>query len=306
MDKRLRRGAPRARLGSVDVVVRRDALADAGLSRSTVRARLRSGRWQLVTPTVIARHNGPLTPDQQRRAAVLTAGPKAMLATWTALEVHGLRGWARPEIHVLIARGTSVPSFGSLSVTVHCSRRLAERASLRRGLPVAPIARSAVDAAAWSATDRAACGVLAAVVQQRLARPTDLRAAATACLRLRRRRLLLAVVDDIEGGAQALSELDFLRFCERHRFPRPVMQEVRRDEHGRARYLDACFLSASGRPVRVEVDGSVHLAAETYWADMRRDNDLVLSEEPVLRFPSFAIRIDDPEAVDQLRRALVS
>lgn len=287
-------------------VVRVADLAALGLTRSAVRAQLTARRWQRPTSTVLVQHNGPLTQRQRCEVALLTAGPRAVLAAWTALAVHGLRGWEREEIHLLVPHGTRPPSFGGLHVIVHESRYLPTRPSRRGGLPLTSVARSAVDAASWSATDRAACALLAAAVQQRLTRPSDLRAALQAPARRPRGLLLQGVVADIAGGAQALSELDFLRFCRLHRLPKPVQQQVRRDRGGRRRYLDVVFAAASGRLVRVEIDGSIHLQGRTYWDDMRRGNDLVLGHTPVLRFPSWVVRADDAEALDQLRRALAA
>jgi len=79
--------------------------------------------------------------------------------------------------------------------------------------------------------------------------------AALACAgRVRHKRMLVALCRDLVGGAQALSEVEFLAFCRRHGLPRPELQ-VRLDTAGRRRYLDAMFRLTSGRVVRVEIDG---------------------------------------------------
>ena len=84
------------------------------------------------------------------------------------------------------------------------------------------MARSLVDAAAWMPTDRGAMGILAAGVQQRLARVDDLGQVVVRIEKLRRRALMTGVLVDIAGGAQALSELDFTRqVVRRHRLPEP-------------------------------------------------------------------------------------
>ena len=101
-----------------------------------------------------------------------------------------------------------------------------------------------------------------------------------------------------------MSEMDFLRFCRRHSFPRPVLQVIRLDERGRRRYLDATLKTPAGTLVRVEIDGALHLVVQTYWNDMWRSNDLAIGRELALRFPSYVIHADDPDAVAQLRRAL--
>jgi hypothetical protein len=109
---------------------------------------------------------------------------------------------------------------------------------------------------------------------------------------------------DIAGGAQAVSEIDFLRFCRRNGFPRPLLQVVRRDSAGRRRYLDATLKGPTGRIVRVEIDGALHLLVRRYWDDMSRGNELSIAGELLLRFPSFVIHDDDSNAVAQLARAL--
>jgi hypothetical protein len=84
------------------------------------------------------------------------------------------------------------------------------------------IARSLVDAAAWMPADRGAMAVLAAGVQQRLVRVDDLRQVVARIETLRRRTLMTGILDDITGGAQALSELDFTRQVVRaYRLPEP-------------------------------------------------------------------------------------
>jgi hypothetical protein len=155
----------------------------------------------------------------------------------------------------------------------------------------------------WSRSPRTACGALAAGVQQRLTTAERLRSALEPAGRVQHRKLLLAVLADIEGGAQAVSELDFLRFCRRHGLPRPQLQ-VRVDTGGRRRYLDATFVRKDGRLVGVEIDGAAHLVVATYWQDMRRLNDLVIDGRRILRFASAAIHADDADAVHQLRTAL--
>lgn len=73
------------------------------------------------------------------------------------------------------------------------------------------MARLLVDAAAWMPTDRSAAAILAAGVQQRLVRVEDLRQMVDRIETLRRRGLMTGLLAVIVGGAEALSELDFIR-----------------------------------------------------------------------------------------------
>jgi hypothetical protein len=166
-------------------------------------------------------------------------------------------------------------------------------------------AAAAVIAAASFTSPRPACGLLAATVQQRLLRPDNLRTALTAASRTRHRRASLAAVDDIAMGAQALSEIDFVRLCRRNGLPEPTLQAVRIEPDGRRRYLDAEWRLADGRVVAVEVDGAIHLAPRRWFDDQLRQNELSLAGTLVLRYPSVVVREEERLVVAQLRRALL-
>ena len=163
------------------------------------------------------------------------------------------------------------------------------------------MARSLVDAAAWMGTVRGAQAVLAAGVQQRLVRMADLTEVVARHQRLPRRAIINHTLNDIAGGAQALSELDFTRMLRQHRLPEPDRQAQRPDSSGRRRWLDAVWEIAR---LIVEVDGIHHMDAAQYWADMDRDNDFTLGGYRVLRFPAFVVRYNPGYVAGKIRDAL--
>lgn len=134
-----------------------------------------------------------------------------------------------------------------------------------------------------------------------LARVGDLAAIVARNQRLPRRALIKVTLDDIAGGAQALSELGFTRLVRRHRLPEPDRQAERRDSRGRRRWLDAVWEAAR---LIVEVDGIHHLDALEYWADTERGNDLTLDGYRVLRFPAFIVRYHPGYVAGKIREAL--
>ena len=284
-------------------VVTRQQLCAAGLSRHAIDAQLAARRWRALSAAVILMHNGPLTRQQERAAAVLAAEGPVALAARTAAETDGLVGWETDVIHIVVPRGAKVNEISEIPLKVHESRRFSEADVISRFPPRVSIERAVIDAAVWSTSPRTACGIVAAAVQQRLTTAARLRDVLLSAGQVRHRRLLFAVLTDIDGGAQAVSEIDFLRWCRRHGLPRPTLQ-VRVDTRGRRRYLDAEFRRSDGRRIGVEIDGAVHLVVATYWHDMSRLNDLVIGGRRVLRFPSSVIYSDDPQAVEQLRLAL--
>jgi hypothetical protein len=122
--------------------------------------------------------------------------------------------------------------------------------------------------------------------------------------RVRHHAALKLAVADIAQGAEALSEIDFVGLCRRSGLPVPTLQAVRIDGSGRRRYVDAEWTSRSGRRVVAEVDGALHLAPRRWWNDQLRQNELMLTGDLVLRFPTVVLRHEEAVVANQLRRAL--
>jgi hypothetical protein len=167
------------------------------------------------------------------------------------------------------------------------------------------IAPALVVAAGTFVGPRPACGLLAAAVQQRLVTADRLRSALLASPRVRHRHSLLLAVDDIAQGAEALSEIDLGRVCRRYSLPEPVRQVVRSTRAGRRRYIDAEWITRSGRRLVVEVDGALHLAPRRWWDDQLRQNEIVLLGDLVLRFPSVVVRLEAGLVAEQVSRGLL-
>ena len=287
-----------------NAVATRRQLVDAGHSVATVRAQIDAGRWRSLNDRVVCLHNGPLTPLQRRWAVFLSAQSPAAMCGRTAMSMWGVTGHCDNAVHVLVRRGGRVLPVPEVEIVVHESRRFnPSDIAYGRSPQLTSLARATVDAAIWTRDARAAARVMVAPVQQRLELAANLVRELERAGRVRHRRVLISLCRDLVGGAQALSEVEFLSFCRRHGLPRPELQ-VRLDNAGRRRYLDATFRLAGHRVVRVEVDGGVHLTLTSRWLDTMKDNDATLAGELVLRFPSVALYLDDPRAVRQLRRAL--
>ena len=283
-------------------VLHRRQLRACGLTDAQTLARLRSKRWQASGPVAIVLHSGPLTAAQSRWAALLGAGARAVLGGRTALELAGLKSWESTAVQLLVPVGATPAVAGEADVEVHHTRRVEQR---RVGRPArSTVERAAIDAASWTPNPRSCAGLLAAVVQQRLTTAARLLEELESAGRIRHRRLMRLTLQDIEGGAHALSEIDFGRICRRHGVNITARQVVRVDGLGRRRYLDGVATGPDGRQVAYEVDGGLHLAVRSYWADMQRSNELVIAGQALLRFPSMVLRTDEPRVVDQLRRAL--
>lgn len=287
-------------LGEQDSVIGA-AQAQRLLSRAGVRHRVATGRWQRVHRSVFVAHSGSITAAQRRWITVLAIGEHAVLAGTTAAEIWGLRGYEDPAVHVLLPatrRLVQVPA----GIVVHRSTLLDARDVFPLGRPRRTrMARSLVDAGQWSRTDTRARAIISAAFQQRLVRLDDLDTVLDRLPRARRRRLIAETAADAAGGAHSLAEIDFLDLCRADGLPEPSRQSIRRDASGRRRYLDAYF---ERWHVHVEIDGGQHLDSRAAWADMRRQNDLWIAGDRVLRFPAWALRHDPATVLTQLRAAL--
>jgi len=135
-------------------------------------------------------------------------------------------------------------------------------------------------------------------VQQKLVRADAVRGFLLAERTLPRRALYASVAGDIAGGSHSLLEIDFVKLARRAGLPPPRRQAIRIDNSGRRRYLDADFDTFA-----VEVDGAVHLRPQTWWDDMARQNAIVLTGKPILRFASVAVRLSPDDVIAQLREA---
>jgi hypothetical protein len=293
-----------------DGVLSRAELSALGVHHKYVARQVDAQRWRTVGPKVVVLHRGPLTVRARRFVAVRNAGPYAALAAWTALEAWGLQRWERTAVHPVVPRGADPPGLpdGVGSIVVHESRRhQPDHVQLHNDLPVHSVVRAAIDCGAWSPTDRAACGLLAAVVQQRLTTGDRLLAGLDTVGQVRRLRLMRAAVADIGGGAQALSEMDFARLCRRYRLPEPARQAVRRDSRGRRRYLDVEWHLPGRRPLAVEVDGVGHMEVERWYDDLLRAAEVQASDgTSVVPLPALACRVEPDRVAALLRRLLAA
>jgi hypothetical protein len=285
------------------VISRRQALRY--LTEAAIRHRLETGRWRVAERGVYLTHSGSVTEEQRLVIGSLLAGAgrPAMLAGLSALALMGFRGWGTSTVHVLLPwrlRDQNAPYW----VVVHRTRRLTrDEMHTTVSPPHTTEVRSLVDAAQWAPSDDQAAAIIAAGYQQRLVVGDEIARALARRPTVRRRRLILDTAADAAGGSHSLPEIDFLRGCRRAGLPRPSRQVVRTDRAGRRRFLDAYFDEYG---VHVEIDGGQHTDVRQWWADMRRQNELWVAGDRVLRFPAFIIRVKPDEWVPQVRAALIA
>jgi hypothetical protein len=293
-------------LAQQDQVISRSQALLGGLSRHQWSWKL-DHDWQLAVPGVAVAHTGGTTPRQRAWVAALHGGKDAVVSGDAALRLLGLKvEGSTIDVAVPLdrrARDALLTLDEPDAVAVHRVKGLAAWRRDVRGLPMTHAHAAVLLAVSWAPTDRAAEWRIAAAVQRRITSVPSLREVLEQMPALKRRALIREVLDDVELGAHAASELRFLRFLRTHGLPMPDALQLK-VRAGRVHYLDARY---ERQRVTVEVDGTHHRAVETWEADALRTLRLVaaLPGERVVRVTMGLIRNDGEEVAGLLRRILV-
>ena len=271
-----------------------------GLSRDAIQAKLDGGRWQRIHRGVFAVFSGEPGRAALLWAAVLRAGPEAVLSHYTAAERHGLarRPWPSPSswpsssspsqwpspspsqlIHVTVPlRRRPMPIPG---VVIHRSGRIPQARHPAQSPPRTRVEETVLDLADVARTFDDALGWLSAACGGRLTTPRLVHDAMAGRTRLRFREGLLLALADTADGVHAVLEYRYLRDVERcHGLPRAERQ-FRVVRGSRTEYWDVLYRKYL---VAVETDGRLAHPAEARWADVRRDNAAAADGVITLRY----------------------
>jgi hypothetical protein len=128
-----------------NVIARRQALA-CGVTTSALRHRLtENGSWRKILPGVYATGTGTVSPEQREVAALLYAGPRAVITGAMAVRRHRLRCAGLNEIDVLVPAAVRRQSAGFLRI--QHTTRMPERIWSAGPIRFAPLPRAVADAA---------------------------------------------------------------------------------------------------------------------------------------------------------------
>ena len=150
----------------------RSQLLALGVPASTIRYRERPhGPWRRVLKCTTSNRSGPLTRWQRLCAALLFAGPGALVTGFAALWAYRIGLGTGLGVRVLIPHARRLKSDGFVVVTR--TTRLPPAVILGR-CALAPPARAAVDACLRTRSIEVVRTVVAAVVRNRLCTPAEL------------------------------------------------------------------------------------------------------------------------------------
>lgn len=268
------------------------------VTHAEVRHHVAMERWAHRSSQVVSTTTGPLSLEQRLWLGVLHAGPSAMIAGLNAAAAHGLKGWQREEITVLVANPMS---FEPLDGYRFFRSRRSHALLISPGeLPTCRLEPAVLLFASKEPNLRTALGALAAVTQQRLTNPDRLREWINLLRPLRRAGHMRTFLDDLGGGAQSLTEVDVHRCLREWGIARPATQRSRQDRKGRRRYTDCEWRLPDGRVIVLEIDGGFHDDVIQAMDDRSRNRKLTTPGRIVVSCSAFEIRHQPWEVMEDL------
>jgi hypothetical protein len=250
-----------------------------------IKFRVTSGRWQQVYPGIYTTFNGGLSHGSRLWAAVLSAGPGAVLSHETAAELHQLADGYDRLIHVMIPVARHVKA--AEGVRLHRSTRTVEAVRTRDYPPRTTVEETVLDLVQAAGSFDDVCGWVTRAVARELTDEARLRAAMTKRGRLRWRDDLRDVLEAAVTGDHSVLEYRYYRDVERaHGLPEPGRQTPFTAKDGRRGRRDRVYQDYG---VVVELDGRLAHPEENRWKDKARDNAAAAAGQQSLRYDWAAV-----------------
>jgi hypothetical protein len=272
----------RSLLQAQSSVISRQQARDAGWSEDAVGRRLRSGSWQRLQRGTYAIFSGDSSREATLWAAVLRAGPGAVLSHETAAEIHNLIDKPSSKIHVSVPAQRNPSRLRPIrGVVIHRSRCLVAQWQPPWQLPRTSVEETVLDLIGTARTFDDAYGWISAAVGRRLTTPDLIGKALAARSRMRWRNWVTAALRDAADGVHSPLERNYVHGVERaHGLPAARRQARRRHGSG-TRYLDNLYEDYG---LSVELDGSAAHPDEGRWSDTHRDNANLVRGVRTLRY----------------------
>jgi hypothetical protein len=276
--------------------VSRAQLLALGLGHGAIDHRVAGGLLHPVHRGVYAVGHGALSRHGLWMAAVLAAGPGAVLSHRSAAALWAIRDTQRVRPELTVARRRNLSG-----VDTHRIALPADEVTTHHGIPVTTPARTLLDLAEQLTVQ----GLERAVHEaeyRRLTSPLSLDALLTRHRGRRGTAALKKIVDQGRlGKTITRSELEerFLAFLDAHELPRPLVNE-------RIGPYTVDALWPESRLV-VELDSrSAHETTRAFEEDRRRDRDLVTNGYRVIRITWRQLHSDGAAIATQLRTLLLA
>jgi hypothetical protein len=267
-----------------------------------IKFRLRSGRWQLIHRGIYATFSGASGRGVWLWAAVLSAGPGAVLSYETAAELHGLSDRPAKSVHVTIPYDRRIVA--ASGITLHRSDRVLEAVQTHAYPPRTTVEETVLDLTQTAMSFDDVCGWVTRAIARELTDEATLKTAMTKRGRLRWRADLHEVLEAAVTGDHSVLEFRYHRDVERaHGLPEPGRQVPFTAKDGRKGRRDRLY---EEHGVIVELDGRLAHPVESRQKDKARDNAAAAAGQQSLRYDWEAVTrrpcATAAEVVDVLRK----
>lgn len=241
----------------------------AGVAAHTMRNRVRDGRWQRLQRGVYATFSGEPLRETVLWAALLRAGPGAVLSHQTAAERHGLIDEPSPVIVITVPASRSPARTPIPGVVIHRSDAIVRTRHPAMLPPCTRVEDTVLDLIQVAPTFDDAYTWICRAIGRRRTTTDRIQLAMTARKRMRWRQEIALALGDAADGALSVLEYRYVHRVERpHRLPAARRQARVRHSTGN-RYLDNIYDEYGAC---VELDGTAAHPADEQWRDKRRDN----------------------------------
>jgi hypothetical protein len=255
--------------------------AVAGVEPRAMRRRSSSGRWQRLQRGVYATFSGDLTRETVLWAALLRAGPDAVLSHQTAAERHGLIDAPSSLITVTVPASKRPARERIPGVLIHRSDAILRTTHPAMLPPCTRVEDTVLDLIQIAPTFDDAYAWICRAIGRRRTTADRIRQAMDARKKMRWRREIALALGDAEDGALSVLEYRYVRRVERpHGLPVARRQARIRQRFGN-RYLDNLYEPYA---VCVELDGTAAHPEDEQWRDKRRDNSNLFGGIVTFRF----------------------
>jgi very-short-patch-repair endonuclease len=255
--------------------------AESGIDPRSMRSKVSGARWQRLQRGVYAAFSGDPARETMLWAALLRAGPDAVLSHQTAAERHGLIDEPSPVIVVTVPVSRHPAQVKIPGVIVHRSDAIFRTRHPAMLPPCTRVEDTVLDLIQIAPTFDAAYAWTCRAIGRRRTTAERIRTAMDSRKKMRWRRELTVALADADDGALSLLEYRYVRRVERpHGLPSARRQARIRRRTGN-QYLDNLYEDYG---VCVELDGTGAHPEDEQWRDKRRDNANLSGGIVTLRF----------------------
>lgn len=284
-------------------VISRSQAISCGITKSALRHLLRAGGpWGKIVPGVYTAGTGPVTQEQREMAALLHAGPRAVITGAAAVRRHRLQCPGLNEVAVLVPADVRCRSAGF--VQLQRTTRVPEEPWSTRGIRFAPLPRAVADAARAMSRFEDVQALVCQAVQRRRCTIEELSVElndgpSTGS------HFLRAALGELAVGIRSSAEHDLKQLIGRSSLDKPMYNPRLYTRRGEFIGMPDAWWQRAG--VAAEVDSrQYHMSAKDYEATTRRHNRMEAAGIHMLHFLPSSVRSEPRQTLAVLREAVTA